>query len=79
MKKIILVLTISLLFLSCSSNSNSSTSSGLYKWRCKIDGVLYEWEGNHLTNQGAVIGAGGQSTYVVGSLVLQKDTVPKSV
>jgi hypothetical protein len=72
MKKIILVLTIGLLFLSCSSDSDSSTSSGLYKWRCKIDGVLYEWEGNHLTNQGAVLGAGGQSTYAVGTLALQK-------
>jgi hypothetical protein len=71
MKKIILVLTIGLLFLSCSSDSDSSTSSGLYKWRCKIDGVLYEWEGNHLTNPGAVLGAGGQSTYAVGSLALQ--------
>ena len=72
MKKIILGLTIGLLLISCSSSSNdSASSSGVYKWSCKIDGVLYEWQGNHLTNQGAVIGAGGQSTYAVGSLALQ--------
>jgi hypothetical protein len=70
MKKIILLLTIGLLFLSCSSDSDSSTSSGLYKWKCKIDGVLYEWEGNHLTG-GGPLAVGGQSTYAVGSLALQ--------
>jgi hypothetical protein len=46
MKKIILVLTIGLLFLSCSSPSNdSSSSSSVYKWSFKLDGVLYEWSG----------------------------------
>jgi hypothetical protein len=71
MKKIILVLTIGLLFISCSSDSNNSTSLGLYKWRCKINGVLYEWEGNHLTG-GGPYAVGGQSTYSMGSLALQK-------
>ena len=74
MKKIILLLTIGLLFISCSSSSNdspSSSSSGVYKWRFKLDGVLYEWQGNHLTFGGA-IAAGGQSTYVVNTIALQK-------
>ena len=52
-------------------NTPGNVNSAIYKWGCKIDGVLYEWQGNHLTNQGAVLGAGGQSTYAVGSLALQ--------
>jgi hypothetical protein len=45
MKKIILVLTIGLLFLSCSSSPNdSSSSSSVYKWSFKLDGVLYKWK-----------------------------------
>ncbi len=48
MKKIILVLTIGLLFISCSSSSDDSSSSGLYKWQFKLDGVLYQWEGTLL-------------------------------
>ena len=70
MKKIILVLTIALLLISCSSDSSSS-SSGLYKWSFKLNGVLYQWEGNHLTGSGA-IAAGGQATYSVNAIVLQK-------
>jgi hypothetical protein len=58
MKKIILVLTIGLLLLSCSSDSNSSTSSGLYKWSFKLDGVLYQWSGNQLTGDSS-----GASTF----------------
>lgn len=73
MKKIILLLTIGLFFLSCSSDSNGSSSSGIYKWRFKLDGVLYEWEGNHLALDGSgAIGAGGQATYSVNSIALQK-------
>jgi hypothetical protein len=72
MKKITLTITICLLFLSCSSDSSDS-QSGLYKWRFKLNGVLYEWEGNHLSLNGTgAIGAGGQSTYSVNSLALQK-------
>jgi len=53
--------------------ANSQTSSTeIYKWKCEIDGVLYEWEGNPFTNPGGAIGAGGQATYVLGSLALQK-------
>ncbi len=70
MKKIILVLTIALLLISCSSDSSSS-SSGLYKWSFKLNGVLYQWEGNHLTGGGA-IAAGGQATYSVRAIALQK-------
>jgi hypothetical protein len=58
MKKIILVLTIGLLLISCSSSDgNSSNSSGNFMWRCKINGVLYEWSGNEEENfsQGASI------------------------
>ena len=51
MKKIILGLTIGLLLISCSSSdSNSSNSSGNFMWRCKINGVLYEWSGNEEEN-----------------------------
>lgn len=73
MKKIILGL-IGCLLISCSSSSNdSSSSSGIYKWRFKLDGVLYEWQGNHLApNGGGPFGAGGQATYSVNSLALQK-------
>ena len=71
MKKLLLGLTIGLLLISCSSSNDSSSSSGLYKWGFKLDGVLYEWEGNHLTG-GGVISAGGQATYSVKSNVLQK-------
>ncbi len=58
MKKIILGLTIGLLLISCSSSDdNSSNSSGNFMWRCKINGVLYEWSGNEEENfsQGASI------------------------
>ena len=27
------------------SNNNTTNSSGIYKWSCKLDGVLYQWEG----------------------------------
>ena len=51
MKKIILGLTIGLLLISCSSSDgNSSNSSGNFMWRCKINGVLYEWSGNEEEN-----------------------------
>ena len=48
MKKIILGLTIGLLLISCSSDSSSA--SNVFKWKFKIDGVLYQWSGNQLTN-----------------------------
>ena len=69
MKKLLLGLTIGLLLISCSSSNDSS--SGLYKWSFKLNGVLYQWEGNHLTGGGA-IAAGGQATYSVNSIALQK-------
>ena len=81
MKKVILGLIMGLLLISCSSSSSdedTASSSGAYKWSCKIDGVLYKWEGNHvaLDGSGGVIGAGGQSSYGVGggigTLALQK-------
>ena len=59
MRKIILGLTIGLLLISCSSDSNnSSSSSGVYKWQFKLDGVLYQWSGNQLTGDSS-----GASTY----------------
>jgi hypothetical protein len=71
MKKIILALTIGLLLISCSSSDDSGSSSGTYKWSFKLDGVLYQWSGNHLTGGGA-IEAGGQATYSGGAIALQK-------
>ena len=69
MKKIILVLTIGLLFLSCSSSSNdSSSSSGVYKWSFKLDGVLYQWSGNSLTDPNS----NGMSQYFSGDVSLTK-------
>jgi len=59
MKKIIFVFTIGLLLISCSSDSNSSSSSGVYKWSFKLGGVLYQWEGNQLTNPNS----GGSAAY----------------
>ena len=59
MKKIILGLTIGLLLISCSSSSNdSASSSGVYKWSFKLDGVLYQWSGNQLTGDSS-----GASTF----------------
>ena len=82
MKKIILLLTLGLFFLSCSSDSSDSSgsggspsSSGTYKWSFKLDGVLYQWSGNHLTAGGA-IAAGGQATYSGGTIALQKRHYP---
>ena len=61
MKKLLLGLTIGLLLISCSSSNDSSSSSS----------GLYQWEGNHLTGGGA-IAAGGQATYSVNTIALQK-------
>lgn len=66
MKKILLMIS-TFLYLSCSNDDNSS-SSGVYKWSFKLDGVLYEWQGNHLINPNS----GGQSTYSTNSIALQK-------
>ena len=70
MKKIILVLTIGLLFFSCSSDSSDSSSSGVYKWSFKLDGVLYEWSGS-LTDPNS----GGLAQYSAGSVLLNKSMV----
>ena len=67
MKKIILLITISFLFLSCSIDTNSSTSSGLYKWSFKLDGVLYQWSGS-LTDPSS----NGGSQYFSGDVLLTK-------
>ena len=63
MKKIILGLTIGLLLISCSTDSSSS--SNVFKWKFKIDGVLYEWSGNQLTNPEA-----GGCTFASGTLAM---------
>ena len=71
MKKIILLLTIGLLFLSCSSPFNDlSSSSSVYKWSFKLDGVLYQWSGG-LYDQA------GQNYYRKGQakLLLTKDNL----
>jgi hypothetical protein len=57
--KIIFIFTIGFFLISCSSDSNSSSSSGLYKWSFKLDGVLYQWQGNQLTNPNS----GGSAAY----------------
>jgi hypothetical protein len=44
MKKIVFLLSIVLLFTSCSNISDSPSSSSVYKWQFKLDGVLYKWE-----------------------------------
>jgi hypothetical protein len=58
--------------LQVNNSSSNNVNAAIYKWKCKIDGVLYEWEGNHLTNPGGPLGAGGQATYAAGTLALQK-------
>jgi len=70
MKKLFLVLAIGLLFFSCSSDSSDSSSSGVYKWSFKLDGVLYEWSGS-LTDPNS----GGLSQYSAGSVLLNKNMV----
>ena len=68
MKNIIIFSILCLSILSCSKDDKSSASEdGLYRWSCKIDGQLYEWEGNLLQS-----GVSGQSTYSTSSLALQK-------
>lgn len=52
---------------SSSSESNDITTS-IYKWSFKLDGVLYEWQGNHILNSNS----GGQSTYSINSIALQE-------
>jgi hypothetical protein len=51
------------------TNNNTASPSGIYKWSFKLDGVLYEWSGNHITNPNS----GGQSTYSGGAIALQKN------
>lgn len=76
MKKIVLVLSIVLLLASCSSDSNNSSSpssstSGVYKWSFKLDGVLYQWQGT-LQNPGDGGGYYAQSNNL-GQLALNAD------
>ena len=54
-----------------SSSGNTNSNSGVYMWKFKLNGVLYQWSGNHLTG-GGVIAAGGQATYSVNAIALQK-------
>jgi hypothetical protein len=49
-------------------SANNGSSSGIYKWSFKLDGVLYEWSGNHITNPNS----GGQATYSGNAIALQK-------
>ncbi|WP_396142579.1 hypothetical protein [Flavobacterium sp.] len=49
-------------------SANNSSSSGIYKWSFKLDGVLYEWSGNHITNPNS----DGQSTYSGSAIALQQ-------
>ncbi len=51
-----------------SNTTPGNVNSAIYKWRFKLDGVLYEWEGNHILNPNS----GGQSTYSINSIALQK-------
>lgn len=44
MKKIILALTIGFLLVSCSNIPDNSSSTSVYKWQFKLDGVLYKWK-----------------------------------
>jgi hypothetical protein len=66
MKKLILLMILGLIFSSCSSTEEESSASGLYKWSFKLDGVLYEWQGNYLTNTN-----GGTASYSDNLLFLQ--------
>jgi hypothetical protein len=47
---------------------NNGGFSGIYKWSFKLDGVLYQWSGNHITNPES----GGQATYSGNAIALQK-------
>lgn len=57
MKKLIVALLAGIL-LSC-SNDSSNSSSGVTKWSCKVNGVLYEWSGSYPYSQ-----TSGQSSYL---------------
>jgi hypothetical protein len=54
--------------LQVNNGSSNNVNAAIYKWRFKLDGVLYEWEGNHIINPNS----GGQSTYSINSIALQK-------
>ena len=63
MKKIItLFFCVSILMGCCSSDSNGSTSSATYKWSFKLDGVLYQWEGQRYNSAGVPSSSGGNYT-----------------
>jgi hypothetical protein len=47
MKKIVLFLIlITSSLISCSSDESSSSADSNFKWSCKVDGVLYSWQGS---------------------------------
>ncbi len=51
-----------------SDDESADITTAVYKWSFKLDGVLYEWQGNHILNSNS----GGQSTYSIKSIALQK-------
>jgi len=73
MKKIMFGLIMGLLLVSCSKSSSdeSASNSGVYKWQFKLNGVLYQWQGNQLNDPNS----GGVATYSGNNLVLQNNTV----
>ena len=63
-----------LLLISCSKSSSdeaSKSNSGVYKWQFKLDGVLYQWSGNQLTDPYS----GGVATFAGNNLVLQNNSI----
>ena len=75
MKKIILGLTIGLLLISCSSSSSDSSSSGTYRWKFKLNGVLYENSGSLQETVGNYVVGGGMNTLVLVKTIPQQISV----
>lgn len=76
MKKFItLVFAVTILLGCSSSDSNGSSSSTTYKWSFKLDGVLYQWEGQRYNSAGVPSTSGGNYTVTsnnLGDIILMK-------
>jgi hypothetical protein len=54
-KTILFLILITSSLISCSSDGSSSSANANFKWSCRVDGVLYSWQGTNIDVSGSCI------------------------